>query len=298
MKITVIGESNIDIVVVPQSPSNAVGCTSGRIAFHHGGVARNVAHNLCLLGHEVRLMTVFGDDDFAAKLMADCKNIGMDLSLSTQFKGASSPVFLSFNDAEGNMQSAVSDIELNSKMDLDWLKAKMDEINASEVVVTDTLLSVEALAYLLDHCRVSLYIDTVSPGRAMRLVKAMEISERHSVFALKCNFDEAVALTGKNEAIEAVKELNNRGIKHIYLTLGSSGVVYAGKGEILSYQALLGPVVNVMGSGDAFLAGVVHAHALGHDGKDAVDFGLKAAQHNIKNEAPVNPTLRDSVFDV
>jgi fructose-1-phosphate kinase PfkB-like protein len=52
-----------------------------------------------------------------------------------------------------------------------------------------------------------------------------------------------------------------------------------------------------MGSGDAFFAGIIHAHSIGICGKEAVIFGLKAAQHNIKSEAPVNPTLRLSVFD-
>ena len=59
MKITVIGESNIDIAVSSLAEPNSKGCTPGAIAFHHGGVARNIAHNLCLLGHEVRLVSVF-----------------------------------------------------------------------------------------------------------------------------------------------------------------------------------------------------------------------------------------------
>ena len=56
-------------------------------------------------------------------------------------------------------------------------------------------------------------------------------------------------------------------------------------------------MVNVTGSGDAFFAGVIHANATGLFGKESVTYGLKVAQHNIKNEAPVNPTLRISLFD-
>ena len=121
MKITVIGESNIDIAVVPHAELNTKGCTPGAIAFHHGGVARNIAHNLCLLGHEVRLASVFGNDNFAGHLIEDCRQLGMDLSLSSRFD-AKSPIFLSFNDDTGNMLSAVSDASLNDRMELDWLK--------------------------------------------------------------------------------------------------------------------------------------------------------------------------------
>ena len=297
MKITVIGESNIDIAVVPQGELHQEGCAPGSIAFHHGGVARNIAHNLCLLGHEVRLMTVFGGDDLASRMIEDCRRIGMDLSLSKQFKEAKSPVFLSFNDEKGEMQSAVSDVTLNDRMDLEWLKAQMAEINRSDLVVADTLMSAEALAYLIDHCQVPFFVDTVSPSKALRFNKAMRLSEKRSVYALKCNHAEAAAITGKNDLEESVKILSNKGIKNVYLSIGSSGVIFGKAGVSTHFPALPTPVVNVTGSGDAFLAGIVHAHALGHVGEDAITIGLKVAQHNIKNEAPVNPTLRDSILD-
>lgn len=297
MKITVIGESNIDIAVVPQGKPHQEGCTPGSIAFHHGGVARNIAHNLCLLGHEVRLMTVFGGDELASRMIEDCKRIGMDLSLSKQFNEARSPIFLSFNDKKGEMQSAVSDVSLNDKMDLEWLKAQMTEINRSDVVVADTLLSAEALACLIDHCERPLFIDTVSPGKAIRLEEAMRLSEKRSVHAVKCNLAEAMAITGEKDSFESAKILNVKGIYNIYLSNGSSGVIYGKAGMSKHFPALPTSVVNVTGSGDAFLAGVVHAHALGCFGEDAVAYGLKAAQHNIKSEAPVNPMLRDSILE-
>ena len=297
MKIAVIGESNIDIAVAPHAEPNAKGCVPGNIVFHHGGVARNIAHNLCLLGHDVKLVSVFGDDDFAERMVADCKQIGMDLSLSDQFKEAKSPIFLSFNDNIGNMVSAVSDVSLNDYMDLDWLKDKMAAINTSDVVVADTLLSTNALAYLIDHCKVPLFIDTVSPGKAMRLDEAMRISEKHSVYAVKCNLAEAFQITGEHDDIQASKTMNDSGISNVYLTIGSRGVVYCSNGVVTTNPALPTPIINVTGSGDAFFAGVIHAHTMGHIGKDAVPFGLIAAQHNIKSEAPVNPTLRITVFN-
>ena len=297
MKIAVIGESNIDIAVAPHAEPNAKGCVPGNIVFHHGGVARNIAHNLCLLGHEVKLVSVFGDDDFAKRMMADCIKIGMDLSLSTQFKDTRSPIFLSFNDDTGNMVSAVSAVGLNDRMDLDWLKGKMEAINTSDIVVADTLISTEALACLIDHCMAPLFIDTVSPGKALRFAEAMRISKRQSVFAVKCNRIEALQITGESDDIRSAKKMNDSGINNVYLTIGSSGVVYCSEGVATTYPALPTPIVNVTGSGDAFFAGVIHAHTMGHIGKDSVPFGLITAQHNIKSEAPVNPTLRFDIFN-
>ena len=290
MSITVIGESNIDIAVCRYGQEVKGGCTPADIRFHHGGVARNIAHNLCLLGHKVSLATVFGDDDFAEQMMNECHALGIDLSLSSQYEDEQSPIFLSFNDEIGNMQSAVSDIGLNGYLELDWLRDRIDAINCADWVVADTLLSAEALAFLLDHCLVPLFIDTVSPNRALRLAEAMDKSWKKSFFALKCNLAEIQTLTGVSEAESSAKLLVDKGIKEVYLTLGEEGVCFCSKKEFRHVPAIETEAVNVIGSGDAFFAGVIHAYAIGQ-GEKSIEYGLKAACHNVKSESPVNPTL-------
>lgn len=297
MKITVIGESNIDIAVRPHGETRQGGCTPANIALHHGGVARNIAHNLKLLGHEVQLATVFGDDRLGQSMMEECEQLGIDLTLSSQYENAKSPLFMSFNDAIGNMQSAMSDIELNSYLDLDWLITRIDAINRSDLVVADTLLNTDALAFLLDHCLVPLYIDTVSPNRAMMLSEAMKKSWKKSFHALKSNLAEAQALTGLAQPEEAAKSLVTNGIKEVYLTMGEDGVAFCSQKEYRYLPAIEAEAVNVTGSGDAFFAGIIHAHAIGIGGMASVGYGLKTACHNVKSEAPVNPTLRLSVFE-
>ena len=297
MKIAVIGESNIDIAVRPYGNTRQGGCTPANIRFHHGGVARNIAHNLALLGHEVQLVSVFGSDDFAEQMMVECEQTGIDLSLSTQYENMNSPIFLSLNDEVGNMQSAVSDIELNGFLDLDWLMKRIDAINRAELVVADTLISVEALSFLIDHCLVPLYIDTVSPNRALLLAEAVKQSYRKSFFALKCNLAEAQALIGIADASESASLLVDKGVENVYLTMGEEGVIYCSRKEAQRFPAIEVEAVNVTGSGDAFFAGVIHANAIGINDKAAVAYGLKAACHNVKSEAPVNPMLCLSVFD-
>ena len=297
MNITVIGESNIDIAVVPHSEPIAKSCAPASISFHHGGVARNIAHNLCLLGHEVHLATVFGDDGFAQSMMAECEQLGIDLSLSAQYENAKSPIFLSFNDEIGNMLSAVSDIKLNGFLDLDWIQERIDAINSSDLVVADTLLSTEALSFLIDHCLVPLYIDTVSPNRALLLANALRNSRKKTIFALKCNLIEAQAMTGAKDAEDTAKQLISKGIKEVYLTMGKDGVCFCSAKVFRHFPAIETEAINVTGSGDAFFAGLIHAHAIGIIGEASVSYGLKAACHNVKSEAPVNPTLRLSIFN-
>lgn len=295
MRITVIGESNIDISVRRHGIEQHAGCTPAEISFHHGGVARNVAHNLCLLGHEVRLMTVFGGNDFAKRLAEECTAIGMDLSLSAKYETEKSPIFLSFNNDQGDMLSAFSDIKLNDHLDLDFVKAKTEQICSSEIVVADTLLSSEALSYLIDNVQLPFFIDAVSPHRALRIVEAMQRSRKKTLFALKCNLAEIQALTGLTDSIEASKTLNANGIKEVFLTLGANGAIYSSTELTMRFSALPAKVVNVTGAGDAFLSGIIHAYSMGLSGPSAMPIGLKTAQHNTESDAPINPTLNQDM---
>ncbi|MBQ5509231.1 MAG: hypothetical protein IIT96_05660, partial [Muribaculaceae bacterium] len=62
MRITVIGAANVDITATPLGRYIPCDSNPSRVEIAYGGVGRNIAHNLCLMGDEVRLFTVFGDD--------------------------------------------------------------------------------------------------------------------------------------------------------------------------------------------------------------------------------------------
>lgn len=52
-----------------------------------GGVGRNIAHNLCLLGEQVSMITVLGQDSFAQSVRENAADIGLDLSHSATIPG-------------------------------------------------------------------------------------------------------------------------------------------------------------------------------------------------------------------
>ena len=60
MKICVIGGANIDITGKAAFKFIYGDSNPGTVRLSLGGVARNIAHNLTLLGDEVNLLTIFG----------------------------------------------------------------------------------------------------------------------------------------------------------------------------------------------------------------------------------------------
>ena len=70
--ITIIGAANVDITASPLGRYVPCDSNPSRVEISYGGVGRNIAHNLCLMGEQVRLFTVFGDDSIALSLRDDC----------------------------------------------------------------------------------------------------------------------------------------------------------------------------------------------------------------------------------
>ena len=73
-----------------------------------GGVGRNIAHNMSLLGLDVRMVTAFGDDLYAQKIAASCGELGIDISQSPVIPEGHTSTYLFINDEKGDMLLAVS----------------------------------------------------------------------------------------------------------------------------------------------------------------------------------------------
>ena len=80
--VTVVGGMNMDIGGRPYKKLVAKDSNPGAVRMSPGGVGRNIAHNMSLLGLDVRLLTAFGDDVYAQKLAAVCGELGLDISQS------------------------------------------------------------------------------------------------------------------------------------------------------------------------------------------------------------------------
>ena len=60
--ISIIGGANVDLSATLSDAFIASDSNPGHIEVGYGGVARNIAHNLSLLGARTQLLTIFGGD--------------------------------------------------------------------------------------------------------------------------------------------------------------------------------------------------------------------------------------------
>lgn len=289
--ITVIGAANVDITASPLGRYVPCDSNPSRVEIGFGGVGRNIAHNMCLMGEQVRLFTVFGDDSIALTLRDDCRRVGMTIDPILEVAGARSNYFICVNDHNGEMQAGAADMELMSHLTPEMVAAHIDSINTSNAVVADCNPNESVLKYLVEHCATPLYIDATSAAKAMKIKPLLGIN-RTAPLIVKVNQAEAVALSGIKGDVEAMTRwFLSQGVTRIYITMGARGVYCSDGEQSFAMPSQPVTVVNATGAGDAFMAGVVHAELSGATMHEACAMGIKAAALALQSTKAVNSKI-------
>ena len=254
-RVLVIGAVNMDVGGRSKETLRMADSNPGVVSTSFGGVGRNIAHNLCLLGVDTALLTVLGDDGFAAQLRENAREIGLDLSLSPTIKGERTSTYLYMLDEQGDMALALSDMEIYRHMTVDFFRERIEEINGFDMVVLDANPPEESLGWLAEHCTVPLVADPVSTVKAVKLKKVLP-----KLYAFKPNALEASLLTGisvedAGSAEKAADALLALGMEQAYISLGARGIFAKNReGERVHIPCPKVEVANATGGGDAMVA--------------------------------------------
>ena len=133
--IVVVGGVNMDIGAVSADRLVARDSNPGRVTTSLGGVGRNIAHNLCLLGEQTAMVTVLGQDAFAQSVQENAADIGLDLHHSATIPGGRTGTYLFIDDSDGDMALAVNDMAIYDHMTPEFLRQRLDFINHAGLVV-------------------------------------------------------------------------------------------------------------------------------------------------------------------
>lgn len=264
----------------------------GVVTMKPGGVGRNIAHNLCNLGLDVALVAAIGGDVYGSAIMDSCVSLGMDMSMAAVLPERRSSTYLFINDENGDMQLAVSDMDIARCIDADYLAGHMAEINKADAVVLDANLSEETVAFVVENCTVPVYADPVSTVKAMRLKNSLG-----GVHTLKPNEIEALQLTGEEDVEKAAKALLNMGLKRVFISMGKNGMLAADENETLRLPCLKADVVCTTGAGDASMAAIVRAGVYGLGLYDAAMLSMKAGALTTECVEANHPNLKEILND-
>ena len=294
----VIGAANIDIGGTPYKPLIPGDSNPGVIKMSYGGVARNIAHNLTLLGVDVELVTAAGDDVLGMEMLKKCESIGLDTSLSVVVPGGSSSVYLFINDEKGEMDLALSHVDIVKQITPEYLESISDILNSATVVMADCNLSQETILKLKDICEVPLYMDTVSVSHADKIKGHLDGIDTLKPNLLEAEFLTDMIIESEYDCLEAARALISQGLRRVFISMGPEGMIAADKDHAIMADRYPVTVRCTTGAGDSAMAAIVWS-SLNEEGDGLTEPAMAAnaaASATISVDATIHPEMSSKLI--
>ena len=277
----VCGGVNIDIGAHSFAPLRAKDSNPGKVELSLGGVGRNIAHNMRLLGVPTYLLTAVGGDSRASQVEESCKELGIDLSHALHVPDGRTSTYVFVGDSDGDMAIAVSDMEICKKLTPDYFASQLDLLNGAAAVVVDANLPRESIAYLVEHCTAPLFADPVSAAKAGKLEPILGRLHTLKPNRIEAELLSGVKITDEVSAEKAARVIMEMGVQNVIITLGSKGALIYCDSMVDMVPAIKVEAVDTTAAGDIFNGALTVALAEGRDLREAVRFACKASAISV-----------------
>lgn len=283
-----LGAINMDIRGVadirfpePSSHPGAIQCAAG-------GVARNIAHNLALLGREVHLISAVGSDFYGETLLEQTRQAGVNVQSTIRLHGQSTATYLSIANPQGDTVLAINDTHILQGLTPQLLNQSRELLAHAGVVLADCNLTTESLEWVFTLAGdVPVFVDTVSEFKAERVKPWLS-----RIHTLKPTLKELQILAECDDRQAALTALHEKGVQRIVVCLEEDSVLCSEQGgEPFLLTPPVHPVVDRFGADDAFMAGLIYGFLDGSDFADSARFAVACAALSRASESINNPTL-------
>ena len=289
--ISIIGGANVDIIGLPYKKLRMKDSNPGKTTISLGGVGRNIGENLSRLGVNTKIITVLGNDIYGRLLMEECKKINLDISESLILENGNTSTYLAILDEYGDMELALSSMDIIERMDIHFIKEKQAIIENSNICILDTNIPTAVLEYMVTNFNIDFFLDTVSTTKAEKAKHIL--GHFHTI---KPNKLEAEILSGM--PINNMEDLKNaagyfvrKGVKRVFITLGEKGVYYF-DGEKEKYMSSPNvEIANATGAGDAFMAALGYSYLNNLDIENTLKFSIATSIVTLESEYTINPNI-------
>lgn len=295
--VVAIGSVNIDITGMPANPLIQYDSNIGSVRQTVGGVSRNIADNLTRLGIDVELITAFSDDNYGNQIIDSCKNLGISIKSSLFIPNNKSAISIKVTDEIFESQYCVNDTEIIERITPEFIISRSDVISGAKAIVIDANLREDTIEYIASNFDIPIFVDPVSTVKSKKLLNCLD-----KFYAIKPNKREAEILT--NIEIRKYKDLKRaaymlieKGVKQVFISLGSGGVFYANAQNCGRIPSIVDRIVNDSGAGDAFMAGVAYAYLNKFNIKHAAQIGTVASKISIASKDCVNVDMSHDVLN-
>ena len=237
--------------------------TDATITKTAGGVSRNIAHQLALLGVPVQLISAVGNDSDGDWLKQVCTSAGVKLDATITRTGLSGK-YTGILNPDGSLYTAFLTNPANHLITPQHLEKHIDLLKTASYILADANINVDTAEWILNFsCETGIpfVIEPVSVPPA-RKYKNANLNGLHMITP---NEDELPVLCSDKAFFtqQQVEELLNRGVNNIWLHNGKHGSALYTKEKSISLNAPSINVVDCTGAGDGSLSGFILGKHLG-----------------------------------
>lgn len=293
-----VGASLVDLTF--QCKGNPILHTSNPSSFVRspGGVMRNIAHHLALLGCSVELITVVGKDPDGEWLEKISVDAGIRLNHIHRTESATG-IYSSVLAPDGDLFIGAVTSDTDEMLNIDILAQRIQVLKNTKLVMADCNLATETLRWLISFCEtegIPIVIETVSVPKAFRLDKALP----GKVLMMKPNKEELEVFGGDNNSFyssaERIAWLHSKGVKYVWMSAFEDGSILSDGQKQTSIPATKVNVQDTTGAGDAAMAGWVWAYLQNLAPLTCVQYGHAAAAAVLETKGAIRSDLNISVL--
>jgi len=241
-----------------------------------GGSAANIATGLARLGQEVFFLGAIGDDRYGSMLKEELENVRCDYL--REIPGAVSGTVMVIVDEQGLRTMYTYP---GANLHYDWHQVSDEFLDQLDYLhlSSPAMSSVEQLLSLQSPTRafkISLDPSKLMTSRGLHSLRPL-LTKTEILFL---NEAELHDLYPGLEREDALYELHQLGIRHLFIKLGARGAVYSqmtsdGQLRLLSHPALKVVAIDSTGAGDAFASGVLYGLSRNWTAEQVLRLGIE-----------------------
>ena len=265
--IVVIGAVAVDVKAQSFGDLVRRGDVPGSTHVNVGGVARNMAKNLTLLGAQVSIVSVVGDDEFGRMIRADLSGTKVNLENLLTIPNQHTATWVGILNAHGDLDVGIFGGEIFSMLTPQIIDERATLFSQNNLIAVDATIpraTIDAVVAIAQANRVPVYLNPASIARAQTVVDCVG-----NFAIITANTLEAQVLCPIVEwsnshivasATRAAQNLVERSVQRAIITLGADGIVYADANETRYAPAHPATIVDTTGAGDALAAMFLLCH--------------------------------------
>lgn len=281
-KITVVGSSNLDMVInTPNFPKPGETIMGNEFNMFSGGKGANQAVTASRLGGDVSFVSKVGNDNFGDKAVNGFNedNINSEYVFRDQ-KLASGVAFILINETGQN--SIVVAPGANNSLSVEDIDASKPAIENTDIVLVQLEIQLKTVEHVLNVAHQLQKKIILNPAPPVRLKDDVY----SKLFLITPNETEVFYLTGVEVTDEKTASIAadfflNKGVQNVVITLGDNGAFFKNNEEEFIVNAHKVEVKDTTGAGDIFNGALAVALAEGKHWKQILDFANKAASLGV-----------------